>query len=118
MEPIRDTKKIEVMKLMFRGSNLRDYCLFVLGINSGLRVTSFTVEHRRSAERTRQSAGSNYNSGKENREIHDFPISSIARKPIEEYLEKRASYLRSEPLFASRKGKYPYTEGASLESIK
>ncbi|WP_348520928.1 hypothetical protein [Alicyclobacillus fastidiosus] len=39
VEPIRDKRKIEAMKLVLRGSNLRDYCLFVLGINSGLRVS-------------------------------------------------------------------------------
>lgn len=39
VEPIRDKRKIESMKLVLRGSNMRDYCLFVLGINSGLRVS-------------------------------------------------------------------------------
>ena len=39
VEPIRDMKKLEKMKKYLKGKSLRDYCLFVLGINSGLRVS-------------------------------------------------------------------------------
>jgi len=39
VEPIRDKRKIEAMKKVLRGTNMRDYCLFILGINSGLRVS-------------------------------------------------------------------------------
>jgi len=39
VEPIRDKRKIEAMKKVLRGTNMRDYCLFVLGINSGLCVS-------------------------------------------------------------------------------
>ncbi|MBP2644244.1 MAG: xerC 5, partial [Firmicutes bacterium] len=40
VEPIRDKKQIEHMKKkILRGDNLRDYVLFVLGINSGLRIS-------------------------------------------------------------------------------
>jgi len=38
VEPIRDQKKLEVMKKYLRGHNIRDYVLFVLGINTGLRI--------------------------------------------------------------------------------
>jgi integrase len=39
VEPIRDKRKIKAMKKVLRGTNMRDYCLFVLDINSGLRVS-------------------------------------------------------------------------------
>lgn len=39
VQPIRDKKQIEAIKKYLRGSNLRDYCLFTLGINSALRVS-------------------------------------------------------------------------------
>ena len=39
VEPIRDMKKLEKMKKYLKGKSLRDYGLFVLGINSGLRVS-------------------------------------------------------------------------------
>lgn len=39
VEPIKEIKKLEKMKKYLKARNLRDYCLFVLGINSGLRVS-------------------------------------------------------------------------------
>ena len=39
VEPIRDKKKIDAMKRYLKGKNIRDYVLFVLGINSGLRIS-------------------------------------------------------------------------------
>ncbi|MDF2547735.1 MAG: site-specific recombinase XerD [Anaerosolibacter sp.] len=40
VEPIRDKKKIDAIKKYLLGAGkIRDYCLFVLGINTGLRVS-------------------------------------------------------------------------------
>lgn len=39
VEPIRSKKKIEAMKTYLRGKNLRDYALFVVGINVALRIS-------------------------------------------------------------------------------
>ena len=39
VEPIRDRKKINAMKKYLKGNRTRDWCLFVLGINSGLRIS-------------------------------------------------------------------------------
>ena len=39
VEPIRDIRKIEKMKKYLKAKSLRDYCLFTVGINSGLRVS-------------------------------------------------------------------------------
>ena len=39
VEPIRDKKKINSMKKILRASSLRDEMLFVLGINTALRVS-------------------------------------------------------------------------------
>jgi integrase len=39
VQPIRDKKALENMKKLLRANSLRDYCLFVLGINSGLRIS-------------------------------------------------------------------------------
>lgn len=38
VQPIRELGKLEAMKRLLKGSNLRDYCLFTLGVNSGLRI--------------------------------------------------------------------------------
>lgn len=39
VDPIRDEKKIQTMKTYLKGKNLRDYALFVVGINVALRIT-------------------------------------------------------------------------------
>ncbi len=39
VEPIRDPKKIDAMKIYLKGKNIRDYALFVVGINVALRIT-------------------------------------------------------------------------------
>lgn len=39
VQPIRDLKQIETIKWILKQKSLRDYCLFVLGINSGLRIS-------------------------------------------------------------------------------
>jgi len=38
VEPIRNRKTIDDIKKILKATNLRDYCLFTLGINSGLRI--------------------------------------------------------------------------------
>jgi len=38
VEPIRDRKKIDDIKKILKATNLRNYCLFILGINSDLRI--------------------------------------------------------------------------------
>ena len=39
VEPIRDKKKIEVVKRILKERGSRDYLLFLMGINSGLRIS-------------------------------------------------------------------------------
>lgn len=39
VEPIRDKNKIEEMKVYLKNHSLRDWALFTLGINSGLRIS-------------------------------------------------------------------------------
>ncbi|QGT99307.1 Phage integrase, site-specific tyrosine recombinase [Candidatus Syntrophocurvum alkaliphilum] len=39
VQPIRDLKKIEQIKQILKDQNERDYMLFLLGINTGLRVS-------------------------------------------------------------------------------
>ncbi|OUO94845.1 site-specific integrase [Cloacibacillus sp. An23] len=105
VEPIRDMKKLEKMKKYLKGKNLRDYCLFVLGINSGLRVSDLlNLKIDDVADK-----------GKLKDRIHlieqktgktkDFPISDTAAKAIKEYLGELNDDTGSDYLFQSRKGK-------------
>ena len=105
VEPIRDTKKIDRMKKYLKEKSTRDYCLFVLGINSGLRISDLlslqvkdvAEDNGKLKERitiTEQKTG----------KTKDFPISDTASKAIKEQLDAMKSKEPTSYLFPSRKG--------------
>lgn len=102
VQPIRDLKQIETIKKLLKQQNLRDYCLFVLGINSGLRISDLlkltitdVIENGKVKDRIRLRE-------KKTNKFKDFPLSDKAKQAIKEYLKTR-SYKENEPLFISRK---------------
>lgn len=104
VQPIRDLKKIETMKKLLKQQNLRDYCLFVVGINSGLRISDLlqltianVIEQGKVKERIRLRE-------KKTNKFKDFPLLDKAKKAIKDYLNTR-NYTENEPLFVSRKNK-------------
>ena len=104
VQPIKDLKQIETIKKLLRQQNLRDYCLFVLGINSGLRISdllrlriSDVSEKGKPKDRIRLRE-------KKTNKFKDFPISENAKAAIREYLKTR-TINENEPLFISRKNK-------------
>lgn len=103
VEPIRDKKKIESMKKILKAGNLRDHCLFILGINSGLRISdllSLKVEDVVGKDRI-------FLREKKTGKAKDFPLSDTCKKTIAEYLKETG--LTSGNLFPSRKGHAPIT---------
>jgi len=97
VEPIRDKKQIQGMKKYLRGQNIRDYLLFTLGINSGLRISDLlklTVEDGMKDRITIRE--------KKTGKAKDFPISEVCKKAISEYLKETG--LNTGALFPSRKG--------------
>jgi integrase len=107
VQPIRERRQIEAMKRILRGNpgtGLRDHCLFVLGINSGLRVSDLLaltvgeVLDSKGKIRDRLTLREQ-KTGK----AKTFPISQTAAKAIKEYLDTRKGSGREEPLFRSRK---------------
>ena len=104
VQPIRNLKQIETIKKLLKQQNLRDYCLFVLGINSGLRISdllklkiSDVIEKNKIKDRIRLRE---IKTGK----YKDFPLSDNTKQAIKEYLKTR-DYKENEPLFVSRKNK-------------
>lgn len=103
VQPIRDKKKIESIKKILKGSSIRNHCLFVLGINSGLRISDLLnlkisdVIDERSKIKDRISLRE-----KKTAKLKDFPVGDTAKKALDEYLSQR-NYLPEEPLFISRK---------------
>ena len=104
VQPIRDLKKIDTIKKLLKQQNLRDYSLFVLGINSGLRISdllklriSDVSEKGKIKDRIRLRE-------KKTNKFKDFPLSEKTKQAIKEYLKTR-DYTENEPLFISRKNK-------------
>jgi len=105
VEPIRDKKKINNIKKILRATNLRNYCLFTLGINSGLRISDLLhlkIEDVMDMKRKIKDRITlrEQKTGK----VKNFPIADTAKKAIMEYLITR-DFKLEEPLFLSRKEK-------------
>lgn len=104
VQPIRELKQIETIKKLLKLKSLRDYCLFVLGINSGLRISdllklkiSDISERGKIKDRIRLRE-------KKTNKFKDFPLSNSTKLALKEYLKTR-KYNEDEPLFISRKNK-------------
>ena len=104
VQPIRSLKQIETIKKLLKQQNLRDYCLFTVGINSGLRISdllklvvSDVIENNKVKDRIRLRE-------KKTNKFKDFPLSDNTKSAIKEYLKTR-EYKLNEPLFISRKNK-------------
>ncbi|SPF53465.1 putative integrase/recombinase YoeC [Candidatus Desulfosporosinus infrequens] len=115
VEPIRDRKKIEAIKKILRGSNLRDYVLFTLGINFGLRVSDLLnlkvsdVLDEKGRVRDRITVRE-----KKTGKTKTFPFSDIVIKALKEYL---VDTLSERALFPSRKGGGPITRQQAYRII-
>lgn len=102
VEPIRDKKQIDTIKKILKGNNIRDYLLFVLGINSGLRISDLLslkvseVIHQDRVIVREQKTG----------KTKDFPLSDSCKKAIREYVDSVGAS-RSVWLFPSKKGDAP-----------
>ncbi|HDR7634705.1 TPA: site-specific integrase [Bacillus mycoides] len=105
VQPIRNRKQIDAMKKILKATNLRDYCLFNVGINSGLRISDLLQLRIRDVIDEKHNIMDRISlrevkTGK----TKDFPIGDTSKKAIKEYLMTR-NYEENEPLFRSRKGK-------------
>lgn len=113
VQPIRDKSKIDGIKKLLRAGNTRDYVLFTLGINSGLRISDLltltigdvTLKGKRSAVVSDRITIKESKTGK----TKDFPLGETAKKALKEYIRARGCDCSDEadralPLFPSRKG--------------
>jgi Site-specific recombinase XerD len=103
VEPIRSKKQINAIKGYLKNKNLRDYLLFVLGINSGLRISDLLTLKIGDVKEIDRITIREKKTGKPK----DFPLADTCKKAIQEYLadiEKDSGWL-----FKSRKGEYPIT---------
>lgn len=97
VEPIRDKEKIELVKLILKENGTRDYLLFLIGINSGLRISDILklkvkdVLDKEYIEIKEQKTG----------KYKKFPITDSYSKILKEYIIGKKP---NEWLFSSQMG--------------
>jgi site-specific recombinase XerD len=106
VEPIRDKKKLEgIKRVLLGGNHHRDYLLFVLGINTGLRVSDL-LELKWSD--VLENSGSFKNSitirEEKTGKAKSFPLNDSARKALTTYMEQNQITDHDRFIFASREG--------------
>jgi integrase len=103
VEPIRSKQQIDAVKSYLKKRNLRNCLLFVLGINSGLRISDLLLLKISNVKTKDRIVIREKKTGK----IKDFPLSDTCKKVINEYLTNIND--DSEWLFKSKKGNRPIT---------
>jgi len=104
VQPIRDKKKIQQVKAILKGQSYRNYALFTLGVNSGLRVSdllSLKVSHvldEKGRIKDRITLRE-----KKTGKVKDFPVGETAKKALKEYLGDTKNLDKEGFLFPSRK---------------
>lgn len=105
VEPIRDRDMVERMKTYLMERSPRDHCLFVLGVNSGLRVSDLIGLTCKDVMETRTRARTRIRLREKKTGKHkDFPIGATVRETVEAYMASRKGWGEDEYLFVSRKG--------------
>lgn len=105
VQPIRDKRQVERMKQYLRKRSMRDFAFFVLGINSGLRVSDLlTLRIRDVASEDGKIRDRVKIREQKTGKAKDFPLNETARRAIREYLDTRAEDRHTDWLFPSQKG--------------
>jgi len=105
VDPIRDLEKIAEMKVVLNEKGGRDRLLFIMGINTALRISDLlslsvgdVLDNERQILRTVELRE------KKTGKVRRFPINESARSALSDYLAGRRGCNNSEPLFPSQKG--------------
>ncbi|MFW5795301.1 MAG: site-specific integrase [Bacillota bacterium] len=97
VEPIRDKSKIEEVKNELLKDNYRNYLLFVLGINTGLRIGDMLKLKVEDVRNKTHIILKEQKTGKSKK----FFINSVLRNALDKYIKNKADH---EYLFQSRNG--------------
>lgn len=105
VEPIRDVKKIKSIKTLLKARSERDHLMFVLGINSGLRVSDILdmkIKDVINKDGTFKKSHSlvEIKTGKSK----TYPYADNVVQAIKDYIESLEDYKLSDYLFKSRQG--------------
>ncbi|KMP84714.1 integrase [Bacillus cereus] len=97
VQPIRDKEAIQEIKEFFKEQNERNYILFLLGINTGLRISDILRLRIRDVE-----GWSIFIREKKTKKVKEVKMPSELKKAIREYAKGRP---KNEFLIKSRNGK-------------
>ena len=106
VEPIRHKSDIEKMKRLFRQKSLRDYALFTLGINTGLRISdllALTVGDVLAGKGSRVRIVDKLTLREiKTRKRRNIMLNETVRSALALYLRTRERRYPEDPLFLSR----------------
>ena len=126
---LRDKKQIELMKRVLKSNNIRDYLLFVVGINVGLRVSDLLSLRLSDVLNTNGKVKDEVTvlEGK-TKKTRTFTLNKSTSMAIKEYASTLDNYDMDMYLFKSRKGENKaisrvqawqiLSDGAKLVGIK
>ncbi len=103
VEPIRDPKQINTMKKYLRGKNIRDYALFVVGINVALRISDLLELKWGDVLDGKNFRVIILKEGKTHK-IRNIKLNRTSKKALEELLETLDTYCMEDYIFKSREG--------------
>lgn len=103
VEPIRDLKKINAMKNYLKGKNIRDYALFVVGINVALRISDLLNLKWRDVYDGKNFKIVNLKEGK-TKKLRSIKLNKAAQKALQELLDSLDTCSLDDYIFKSREG--------------
>lgn len=102
VQPIRDQKQIDAIKRILK-SQPRDYLLFTLGINSGLRISDLLKLEIRQIWTGSQPVDQIEVREKKTGKTKLFKLGENPKKAIKEYMQLRRAADLEDPVFCSKK---------------
>lgn len=104
VEPIRNKKQIENMKLYLKGQSIRNYLLFEVGISSALRISDILrLKVSDIWDGNKPKAMIRLREQKTDK-LKEFPVTKNLQSAIREYISQYNPISSDEYLFVSRKG--------------
>ena len=120
VEPIRSEKKIEDMKTYLKGKDLRDYALFVVGINVALRISdllNWTWEDVLTPNR-KDFKLIKLKEGKTNKD-RVIKLNKTSQKALRELFDSLSDQVIKDYIFKSREGENkPITRQQAFKILK
>lgn len=120
VDPIRDIKKVNAMKNYLRGKDLRDYTLFVLGINMALRISDLlNLKWNDVLKDNKKTFKEIHLIEQKTKKERKIKLNKTSQKALREFLDSLDTYSVDDYIFKSRQGNMkPITRQQALNILK